>query len=206
MASRPYISAVREDSASRTRTAVLDSAERLFSARGYGRTRLAEIAADARVAVNTVYTSVGGKKELVHAIVERFVDHEVVLTALTGMDAATTTDELLRVLVRGIRRSYEVTLRPALVVIDAARVDGALESDYHAMTDPFVRRLQAFAERCTDLHPRRHEIDPRAVSDVFWFFLGYSAWKTMQDLGWSWDAREAWTLRRLQEAVADLAV
>jgi AcrR family transcriptional regulator len=154
--------------------------------------------------VNTVYVSVGGKKELVHAIVDRYVDHEVVQQALADIDSATSVDDLVRLLAAGVRRSYEVTLRPALVVIDAVRDDEGLEVAYDAMTTPYLARLQRFADRCSQLHEGPAVLEPRAVFELFWFFLGYPAWKTMQDFGWSWDFRESWTARRLTEAIADL--
>jgi AcrR family transcriptional regulator len=205
MPSRPYSSTVREDGAVRTRLAVLDAAEALFAEQGYGRTKLPEIAASARVAVNTVYSSVGGKKELVHAIVDRYVDHEVVRNSLVDIEAARSVDDLIRLLVAGVRRSYEITLRPALVVIDAVRDDGGLEDAYRTMTEPYLDRLQRLADRCSELHEGAGALESQAVSQAFWFFLGYSAWKTMQDFGWSWDARETWTARRLAETIADLA-
>jgi AcrR family transcriptional regulator len=102
---RAYTSEIRTDSAMRTRLAILDSAERLFADQGYSATRLPQIAAGARVMVNTIYTSIGGKKELVDAIVDRYVCHEVVLEALRDIDEAATVDDLLRRLVAGVRRS-----------------------------------------------------------------------------------------------------
>jgi AcrR family transcriptional regulator len=200
-----YNSNVREDGAQRTRIAILNAAEQLFAETGYARTKLPDIATGAGVALNTVYASVGGKKELVAAIAARYVDHEVVHTALNDLDAATTVDELLRRMVAGVRRSYQITLRPALVVVDAARDDAAIEPIRQGMTESFRNNLGVWATRCAELHPESTRPDPRAVADVFWFFVGYGAWKTLEELGWDWDEREAWTGRRLADAIADLA-
>jgi AcrR family transcriptional regulator len=200
---RTYTSRVRTEAAGRTRDAILDAAEQLFGQQGYGATRLPQIAAEAGVVVNTIYSSIGGKRELIDAIVDRYVSHEVVLTALTDIDTATTTDHLLVLLVTGVRRSYEVTLRPARIVIDAAHTDPALQPALDRMTIPFRERLGRIADRCADLTVDR-SLDRDVLAQVFWFYLGYSAWHEMGALGWSWETRERWTGRQLASAVADL--
>lgn len=61
---RPYASEVRRRSALATRRAVIDAAGRLFARQGYVATSIDEIAAAAGVSRATVFTSVGGKAEL----------------------------------------------------------------------------------------------------------------------------------------------
>jgi AcrR family transcriptional regulator len=200
---RTYTSRVRTEAAGRTRDAILDAAEQLFAQQGYGATRLPQIAAGAGIVVNTIYSSIGGKRELIEAIVERYVSHEVVIEAVTDIEAATTVDELLVLLVAGVRRSYQTTLQPARIVIDAAHTDPALTSALDRMTTPFRERLGWVAGRCCDLAVDRG-LDRDVLAQVFWFYLGYSAWHEMGALGWSWETRERWTARRLAEAVADL--
>ena len=56
-----YRSERRQEQAEATRQAILDAARALFIERGYARTTVADIAAAARVAVPTVYVSVGTK-------------------------------------------------------------------------------------------------------------------------------------------------
>lgn len=204
MAPRNYKSGIREDAALRTRLAILDAAEYLFARDGFTRTRLPDIAGRAGVALNTVNASVGGKRELVQAVLARYIDHDVIQTALSEIESASSVDELIGRLVAGIRRTYEVTLRPALIIIDAARSEAALEPDYRAMTDTFQTRLQLLAARCVQLSTASARPDPEAVFGVFWFFLGYSAWQVLEELGWKWDERERWIVRQLSTAIADL--
>ena len=201
---RAYTSEIRTEAAMRTRLAILDAAERLFADQGYSATRLPQIAAGARVMVNTIYTSIGGKKELVDAIVDRYVYHEVVMEALRDVDEATAVDDFIRRLVAGVRRSYEVVLGPALIVIDAARSDPALAPALERMTLPFRTRLRHYADRCSDLHVGAC-LDAELLSQVFWFYLGYGAWQELGALGWSGDAQEHWIARQLASAVADLS-
>ena len=64
MSKRLYRSVARAESARATRTEILRAAGELFAERGYAQTTVAEIAERAQVAINTVYTSVGGKNWL----------------------------------------------------------------------------------------------------------------------------------------------
>ena len=61
MSRAKYHSERRQEQAEATRQAILDAARALFIERGYAGTTVADIAAAARVAVPTVYVSVGPK-------------------------------------------------------------------------------------------------------------------------------------------------
>jgi len=65
---RTYRSQLRAEQASRTRTRVLAAAERLFSRQGYAASTMDAIAAEAGVAVDTVYASFGTKRKLLGAL------------------------------------------------------------------------------------------------------------------------------------------
>src|SRR5689334_10403689 len=65
---RPYRSAVRAEQAAGTRRAVLLAARELFTTAGYAGTSVADVARRAGVSVDTVYSSVGRKPELLLAV------------------------------------------------------------------------------------------------------------------------------------------
>ena len=66
--SRRYESAGRQEQARQTRREVLAAAKALFLERGYAATTMADVAAEAGVAVQTVYSAVGGKAALLKAV------------------------------------------------------------------------------------------------------------------------------------------
>ena len=70
---RRYRSARRARQAAQTRSDVLAAAARLFSRTGWGGTTLAAIAAEADVAVETIYNGFGSKKALLRAAFESAV-------------------------------------------------------------------------------------------------------------------------------------
>lgn len=70
-AGRRYDSTGRKAGALRTRTAILDAAERQFLDDGYGATTIGSIAREAGISVETIYKSFGTKSRLVRDIYER---------------------------------------------------------------------------------------------------------------------------------------
>lgn len=61
---RAYSSQLRENQAQQTRHAIVEAASRLFIDRGFGLTTIDDIAAEAGVSRKTVFTSVGGKLQI----------------------------------------------------------------------------------------------------------------------------------------------
>src|SRR5450759_4267598 len=64
---RPYRSPLRAANAQSTRLSVIQAAARLFAERGYVTTSLEDVAAEAGVSRATIFTSVGGKADLLKA-------------------------------------------------------------------------------------------------------------------------------------------
>lgn len=81
---RSYSSAVRAAGAASTREAILEAARRRFVEDGFGGMKMDRIAADAGVALDTVYAVVGPKPMLVKLLVE---------TAISGADVPVTAEE-----------------------------------------------------------------------------------------------------------------
>jgi AcrR family transcriptional regulator len=70
---RRYVSGVRQDQARRTRIRILEAAHRLFIKYGYARTTIERIAAEAGVAIDTVYAVFGSKRAVLSGLMERQV-------------------------------------------------------------------------------------------------------------------------------------
>lgn len=68
---RRYTSTVREQSAQRTRQAIMQAAAELFVTRGFAATSLADIAAAAQVARPTVFAAFGSKAAVLHHVLDQ---------------------------------------------------------------------------------------------------------------------------------------
>ena len=67
-AKRAYHSSLRKQQASQTQSRILDAAQRLFAEKGYPASTVDAIAADAGVAVDTVYAAFGNKRGVLQAL------------------------------------------------------------------------------------------------------------------------------------------
>ncbi len=73
---RRYHSPLRADQAQQTRRKVLESARRLFVARGYAGTTVAAVADHAGVSPETIYMSLGGKRGLLEGVMDITGPHD----------------------------------------------------------------------------------------------------------------------------------
>ena len=169
---RRYDAPRRRQAAARTRAAILDAAQALFTERGYAATPMTAIADRAGVALDTVYASVGRKPELARLLIE---------TAISGTDQAIPAEQ--RDYVRAIRAApgadAKIATYAAAVTAIAPRlalVLGIIQQAAH--DEPELARLWAeIAERraanmrlfIADLAtaaPLR--LEPEDAADIVW--------------------------------------
>ena len=86
---------VREEQAARTRTRILEAASELFLERGYARTTMKDIAAQANVARDTVHAIFGSKARVLTALIDlRLVPDGTVANVTQTPDAQAVRDEV----------------------------------------------------------------------------------------------------------------
>ena len=86
----------RERMALQTRRDILQTARRLFAERGYAATSVNDIAEEASVAVQTIYTRLGSKRGIVTALLEVIDEEAGVREAAAAIAAASTPADVLR--------------------------------------------------------------------------------------------------------------
>ncbi|MEU4251726.1 helix-turn-helix domain-containing protein [Amycolatopsis sp. NPDC026612] len=94
---RPYDSSRRREQAKENRRRILGAAHDLFVTRGYGRTTIADVAAEAGVAPETVYAAFKNKPALLHRVWDVAVggdDQDVPLLARPEMRAVLAESDL----------------------------------------------------------------------------------------------------------------
>ena len=192
MSRASYHSPRRQQAAAATREAIIEAAQELFAAQGYARTTVAQIAEAARVAANTVYTSVGGKPQLLAAITEGGTADPGVAETLAAVARTTDPAEVIRLTAAGTRRVNQRRAKAVAVLLDSAPADPAAAEMLRVTVRRYRDALAALARRLEDLGAVEPSNLDRAA-DVFWYLFGWMSWRILiTDLQWSWDEAEQW--------------
>lgn len=196
---RSYRSPVREDQARRTRAAVLQAARTLFATRGYAATTVAAIAADAGVAVDTVYAAVGSKPQLLRVLIE---------TAVSGasrplppeqrawvqeIQAARTAREKLQLYARTVREIHD-RMGPLLVVLqDAAAHSHELAELARQLRARRAANMHRFAREVASTGELRPGLTVEEMADVVWATNSPELYGLLvSERGWTPEQYEAW--------------
>ncbi|MFF7212978.1 TetR/AcrR family transcriptional regulator [Streptomyces sp. NPDC008238] len=197
MTSRKYHSPLRAHSAAATRDAILGGAQALFLARGYAGVTIGEIAEAARVAVPTVYSSVGNKPKILTALLEPALTDPAIADSLTAVDASDDPRAVVELTAEGTRLTHERHWElvyglfyrnpPGEPAVKAVLDKGA---------DDYVQALTRVANRLAALDALRTELSRAEAADLLWFHLGPHAWITLVgERGWTFDRAQDWTAR-----------
>lgn len=115
----------------RTRDAVLQAATVLVGRQGLSGTSVADVAAEAGVAVGTVYRHFSSKSDLVCEVLRRTCRHELdVVAAIAAVESASSTDRLdgaVRVFTRRAlesgRMAHAMIIEPTFADVERLRLD-----------------------------------------------------------------------------------
>lgn len=196
---RPYESPHRRAQAAATRTAILGAAQRLFERQGYAATTMAAIAAEAGVALKTVYLAFETKAGVLRALWNSLLrgdEDDVPVAEREWYRAAVDEPRAARQLELNARNAREVKERigPVLEVIrSAAPVDPDIEalwqriqSDFHANQRGIVASLDAKGA----LHP---DLDVDRATDILWTLNHPNVWRLLvEERGWTPAEYEQW--------------
>jgi AcrR family transcriptional regulator len=196
---RSYRSTLREEHARRTRHVILDAARRLFTQQGYAATTVGQIAAEAGVAVDTVYAAVGAKPVLLRLLLE---------TAISGSDDVVPAEE--RDYVRRIRaqtsaqqkiETYAAAVRAIaerisplhLVLRDAASQAPELGRIRDEIAARRAGNMRLFAQDLLSTGDLRPDLDVDEVADVVWSMNSAEFYSLLvTERGWSSARFERW--------------
>lgn len=199
---REYHSPRRAEQAAATRRAILSAARRLFVSQGYAGTTVADIARHARVAVDTVYATVGRKPALLRLVLE---------TALSGTDeavpadqrdyvarvrAATSARDKLGAYVDGLVK-VQARLAPVFLALrDAGSTDPESAALWQEIAQRRARNMRRFAADLRSTGELRADLTDRDVADIIWTMNGPEYWVLLV-------GDRGWTHRRFASYLAD---
>ena len=171
---RHYDSTGRQERARQIRDQIVEVAEALFLANGYGATTVAAIAAGAAVSPETVYKGFGGKPGLVRAIVEKGLAGQGPVPAEQRSDRIRDTEaDPRRILAAWGDFVTELAPRVAPIVMlarQAADVDAEVAELLEQLERSRLERMTHNARRLHEAGHLRPDVSVEVAADVLWTY------------------------------------
>ncbi|BCJ41012.1 TetR family transcriptional regulator [Actinoplanes ianthinogenes] len=174
---RRYESAHRQEQARQTRRAILDAAAVLFVEPGYAATPLTAVAAEAGVAIQTVYKVFGSKQALLSALVDVTVagdDEPVALPDRQFVADIRALPEVRAKLDRYARHLVDTHARQAQVMLAlaaAATADPEAAAIWRKNADDRRTGMSMFAAELVATGRLRPEHTVDTAADVLWLAM-----------------------------------
>ena len=188
---RPYHAPRRAEQAARTRRAILDAARDLFVANGYTATTIAEIAARADVAVDTIYATIGRKPALMRELVEAAIsgtDHPVPAEEREYVQRtieATSAREKFAAYADGIVAIHRRLAPIFLSLRDAAAQDRDCAALWQEITERRAANMLRFTTDLRATGELRADLTDRQVADVIWTMNAAEYFDLLTQRGWT---------------------
>ncbi len=190
----------RQEYAAATRAAIIQAARELFAQQGFFATKVEDIAARARVAPATVYTSVGGKHALLAVLMEQLASWQPREQTFERIARAPTSHEVLAALAQGTRSTREEWADVQRVITETAPHDQAARTVHAERVKRYRSALDAVVERLATLEGPTFDRDRAAA--ILWFYFGPSSYLPLHDdFGWSYEEAETWLLAQCEHAL-----
>ena len=171
---RAYNSTRRRQEADRTRSAIIETARRLFLEHGFASTTVVVIAADAGVSVDTIYKTFGGKAGLVRAIAIQALAGRGPVHAENRSDALHLTEKDPRRIIEGWGRlSTEVAPRIAPILL-LVRVAAAADPEMALLQSEMqAQRLDRMTHNARNLATAGHlrpDMTVEQAGEIMWTY------------------------------------
>ena len=190
------------DAAAETRAAILQSARTLFLASGYSSVTVPQIAAAAGVAVQTVYSSAGGKTAILAALLAPAVHDPIVGEVLDSVAATSDPRTVVDLTAAGVRQAHERHWDILFGLLHAGLGEPAAMEVYDQGINTFLAELAKVADRLVALEALRPEVDHALAVDLLWFYLGQRSWFLLVgQREWDFDHAEQWLASAARRAL-----
>ena len=183
--------------AARTRTRILEAASELFLERGYARTTMKDIAAQANVARDTVHAIFGSKARVLTALIDlRLVPDGTVANVTQTPDAQAVRDEvdqhkqieLFAKFIAGI----STELRPVFEILrTASAVEPEMAEVFEEMDRFRLSNMQTYAQWIAARGPLR--VSSRQAGEIIWALASLDVGRMLCDeIGWTESEHARW--------------
>ncbi len=189
-----YHSERRQEQAEATRQAILDAARTLFIERGYAGTTVADIAASARVAVPTVYVSVGTKSAILGELRKMIPVHAGVPQDMpAAFELASDPRQAIAGLVAGVRRLLDTSGELMFAIESAAPFEPVAAEAWEEGLVLHRAACSLVVDRVQALGSLKESMLESQAGDVLSLLSLPATWRTLRhDYGWTYDEVETW--------------
>lgn len=191
-----------------TREVIVEAAQRLMLERGYIPTSIAAIAKDAGVAVQTIYNSIGGKSDVLAAVLDRTgaapdAPGRVSAAGPGPAAPARSAGEVIRVLAAGIVEVNKRTAGVHRVILEAAGVDPDVATLELRRSSQRLYQYGEAASRLRGLRGLRAGLSDHEAAAAIWAIGHPQVYRSLVlDLGWSGAAYRDWVEKTLSAALS----
>lgn len=190
---RRYHSPIREERARETRRAVLKAARQMFAEKGYGATTVKEIAQLAGIAPQTVYSSVGSKRDLLQSLID-LMEEDAGADEYSAARAGTDDPrEHIRLQVAFSRRIFSRGQDILQIARSAIAFETESGSTWQLGNRRHLEGIRSVVESWTDRDVLRPELTPERAADIFATMTSVEVFQWLVvESGWTGDDYEDW--------------
>ena len=196
---RSYHSPRRQQQAAATRQAILEAAQRLFERRGYPATTMEQVAAEAGVALKTVYLAFATKSGLLRALWDLRLKGDQAEAAVAERPwyrevvAEPDPERQLRGNARNARLVKERIAGVLKILRSAAPVDPDAEALWRLIQTDFYENQRVIVESLRARQALRPGLDVARASDILWTLNHPDVWLLLVgERGWTPEQWERW--------------
>ena len=196
---RSYNSPRRREQAAATRREILEAAERLFGRKGYAATTMAAIAAEAGVALKTVYVAFETKSGVLRALWNLRLRGDEELTPVAEqtwyreMLAEPDPERRLRRNARNSRAGKQRIGAVVEVIRAGAGDDPEIEALWDRIRTDYHANQRAVVESLDERHELAPGLDVERAADILWTINHPALWQLLVvERGWTPEQYEQW--------------
>jgi len=200
----------RQKKARQTRRRIIAAAAELFTRQGYAATTIQQVAEQADVAWQTVYSVFGTKAAILSAVFDVAVagDDEPVPVAerpfVQAIKDAADPREKAGIFARHLRESAARTGGVLSVVESAAATDPEIAALWRTLQDQGLRGMTLAASSFQEQGILRPGLTVARAADILWLYVGPWAYRVLvTGRGWTLDEYETWLAGTLHTQLMD---
>lgn len=196
---RAYHSPRRREQAAATRADILSAAQRLFEQHGYGATTMAAIAAEAGVALKTVYLAFESKSGVLRALWNRVLRGDDDTLPVAGREwyravlEEPDPERQLRLNAQNARAVKERAGAVLEIIRNASQADPAIGALWQRIQEEFLANQRAIIDSLAARGALRPGLGVDEAADLIWTLNHPALWALLVgERKWSPERFEAW--------------